>query len=99
MSQTTNDTRITHVGTIVLPVGDQDSALEFFTGTLGFETRLDAEFAPGQRWIEVAPPGAQTSIALVPPDASRGSRSASRPKTPRPITLRCWPAASRRTPS
>ena len=37
---------------------------------LGFETRLDASFGPGQRWIEVAPPGGQTSIALVPPDSA-----------------------------
>ena len=57
-------TRITKVGTVVLPVNDQDEALELFVSTLGFETRLDAEFAPGQRWIEVAPPGAETSIAL-----------------------------------
>jgi len=65
-------TRITKVGTVVLPVNDQDEALELFVSTLGFETRLDAEFAPGQRWIEVAPPGAETSIALVAQDASQG---------------------------
>ena len=57
---------------MVLPVNDQDEALELFVSTLGFETRLDAEFAPGQRWIEVAPPGAETSIALVAQDASQG---------------------------
>jgi catechol 2,3-dioxygenase-like lactoylglutathione lyase family enzyme len=57
---------ITHIGTVVVPVADQDAALEFYVGTLGFETRIDAPFADGQRWIEVAPPGAQTSIALVP---------------------------------
>jgi catechol 2,3-dioxygenase-like lactoylglutathione lyase family enzyme len=65
-------TRITKVGTVILPVGDQDAALELFTGTFGFETRLDAEFAPGQRWIEVSPPGAETSIALVAREASHG---------------------------
>ena len=57
--------RITQIGTVVLPVSDQDAALEFYVGTLGFEKRLDAEFGAG-RWIEVAPPGAETSIALVP---------------------------------
>ena len=56
---------ITHIGTVVLPVDDQDDALEFYVGMLGFEKRLDAEFAEGQRWVEVAPPGAQTSLALV----------------------------------
>jgi catechol 2,3-dioxygenase-like lactoylglutathione lyase family enzyme len=65
-------TRITKVGTVILPVSDQDRALDLFVGTFGFEKRLDGEFAPGQRWIEVAPPGAETSIALVPQDASEG---------------------------
>ena len=65
-------TRITRVGTVVLPVDDQDAALDFFANTLGFDTRLDAEFAPGQRWIEVAPSGAETSIALVARDGSAG---------------------------
>jgi catechol 2,3-dioxygenase-like lactoylglutathione lyase family enzyme len=65
-------TRITRVGTVILPVSDQDSALEFFTGTLGFETRLDGSFGDGQRWIEVAPPGAATTIALVPAGPSAG---------------------------
>jgi catechol 2,3-dioxygenase-like lactoylglutathione lyase family enzyme len=59
---------ITHIGTVVVPVADQDAAREFYVGTLGFETRLDAPFGDGLRWVEVAPPGAQTSIALVPRD-------------------------------
>jgi catechol 2,3-dioxygenase-like lactoylglutathione lyase family enzyme len=57
---------ITHVANVAVPVSDQDRALEFYVGTLGFEKRMDTEFAPGQRWIEVAPPGAQTTIALPP---------------------------------
>lgn len=65
-------TRITRVGTVILPVSDQDQALEFYVGTLGFEVRLDAVYGPGQRWIEVAPEGAQTTIALVPRGASAG---------------------------
>jgi catechol 2,3-dioxygenase-like lactoylglutathione lyase family enzyme len=60
--------QITQIGTVVVPVSDQDRALEFYVGTLGFEKRLDAEFGAG-RWIEVAPPGAETSIALVAGDA------------------------------
>ena len=65
-------TRITRIGTVIVPVSDQDEALDFYTSTLGFETRLDVEFAPGQRWIEVAPPGAETTIALVPQGQSAG---------------------------
>lgn len=56
---------ITGVGTVLVPVADQDRALAFYAGTLGFEVRMDAPFAPGQRWIEVAPAGAQTTLALV----------------------------------
>jgi catechol 2,3-dioxygenase-like lactoylglutathione lyase family enzyme len=58
-------TRITRIGTVIVPVTDQDRALEFYVGTLGFEKRLDGPFGDG-RWIEVAPPGAVTTIALVP---------------------------------
>jgi len=58
-------TTITDIRTIGITVADQDRALEFFTTTLGFEKRLDAPISPTLRWIEVAPPGAGTSIALV----------------------------------
>ncbi len=54
---------ITDVRTIGVPVVDQDRALGFYGGVLGFQTRLDAPF-PGGRWLEVAPPGATTTIAL-----------------------------------
>ena len=65
-------TRITRVGTVILPVRDQNEALEFYVGTLKFETRMDGSFGDGQRWIEVAPPGATTTIALVPRGATNG---------------------------
>ena len=60
-------TRITEVRTVSIPVTDQDRALEFYVGKLGFEKRLEAPYGDGQRWIEVAPSGAATTIALVPP--------------------------------
>jgi catechol 2,3-dioxygenase-like lactoylglutathione lyase family enzyme len=72
MSETESETRITRVGTVILPVRDQDRALEFFVSTLGFETRMDGPFGDGQRWIEVAPPGAATTIALVPQGSAAG---------------------------
>jgi catechol 2,3-dioxygenase-like lactoylglutathione lyase family enzyme len=58
---------ITGLGTVAVPVSDHDRSLEFYVGKLGFEVRMDAEFAPGQRWVEVAPAGAETTIALAPP--------------------------------
>jgi lactoylglutathione lyase len=57
-------THITGVRTVGIPVSDQDQALAFYTGTLGLEKRLDVPFGDG-RWVEVAPAGAATSVALV----------------------------------
>ena len=56
---------ISDVRTVGVPVADQDRALAFYVDTLGFDKRLDAAVGPGRRWIEVAPPGAATTIALV----------------------------------
>jgi catechol 2,3-dioxygenase-like lactoylglutathione lyase family enzyme len=63
-------TTIDHVRTVGIKVADQDDAIAFFVTTLGFEKRLDAPVSPTTRWIEVAPPGAATSIAL---EASDGA--------------------------
>jgi catechol 2,3-dioxygenase-like lactoylglutathione lyase family enzyme len=68
-------TRIIGLGTVGIPVTDQDRALEFYVGKLGFEKRRDLPFGPG-RWIEVAPPGAATTIALVPAGVPTGIRLA-----------------------
>ncbi len=67
MSQSQITTRIRQVGTVAVPVSDPERALTFYVGTLGLEKRLDAPFGQGQRWIEVAPEGAATTIALAPP--------------------------------
>jgi catechol 2,3-dioxygenase-like lactoylglutathione lyase family enzyme len=67
MAQTETRTHITQVGTVIVPVADQDRALEFYVDKLGFEKRMDVPYGDGQRWLEVAPPGAATSVAIVPP--------------------------------
>lgn len=60
-------TPIDGVMTIGVPVSDQDRALEFYVDRLGFEKRRDMPSPQlGGRWIEVAPPGAEVTIALVP---------------------------------
>lgn len=69
-------TRITGVEAVALPVADQDRAVEFYLGQLGFEKRRDIALGPGVRWVEVAPPGAVTTIALVPPRMPTGVRLA-----------------------
>ena len=66
MSDTATQTSITQVGVVAIPVSDQEQALTFYRDKLGFETRRDAAFGPGMRWIEVAPPGSATTIALEP---------------------------------
>ncbi|MFJ1511149.1 VOC family protein [Cellulosimicrobium funkei] len=66
-------THLTGVHTVAVPVADQDRALAFYTGTLGLELRMDGELQEGFRWIEVAPPGAATSVALVRADDGRGA--------------------------
>ena len=63
--------KITDVRTIGVPVSDQDRAIDFYVGTLGFEKRLDVNMGGGRRWIEVAPGGAATS--------DRADRRARRP--------------------
>jgi catechol 2,3-dioxygenase-like lactoylglutathione lyase family enzyme len=65
-------TRITSVRTVAIPVSDQQRAVDFYLGALGFEKRLDAAFGPGLRWVEVAPPGSSTSLALVLPGEGHG---------------------------
>ena len=58
---------VTRVGTVIVPVSDQDAAVDFYVGTLGFEKRADVPFGDGYRWVEVAPAGGDARIAIVPP--------------------------------
>jgi len=58
-------TTIRDIRTIGVTVTHQDDAIAFYVGTLGFEKRLDAPISPTTRWVEVAPRGATTSIALI----------------------------------
>jgi catechol 2,3-dioxygenase-like lactoylglutathione lyase family enzyme len=60
-------TRISQVATVIVPVSDQDRAAEFYVEKLGFEKRSDIAMGENYRWLEVAPVGAATTIALIPP--------------------------------
>ncbi len=68
-------TRISKISTVVVPVSDQDRAIEFYVETLGFEKRTDVPFGNGYRWVEVAPADAVTTIAIVPPPEGKPSGS------------------------
>jgi catechol 2,3-dioxygenase-like lactoylglutathione lyase family enzyme len=64
---TNTKTRINKIGTVVVPVSDQERAIEFYVDTLGFEKRADVPMGDSYRWVEVAPAEAETTIAIVPP--------------------------------
>lgn len=67
MEKTATGTGLSQVATVMVPVNDQDEAIEFYVEKLGFEKRNDVPFGDGDRWVEVAPPGAATTVALVMP--------------------------------
>jgi len=50
--------------TVGVTVSNPDEAIDFYTDKLGFEKRRDVSMGEGMRWIEVAPPGAQTALVL-----------------------------------
>ncbi len=60
-------TGIKQVGRVVIPVSDQARARAFYTETLGFEVRAEFVMSPDYTWLEVAPAGAVTALAIVPP--------------------------------
>lgn len=64
---TSTATRISKVANVVIPVADVDKQIAFYTGPLGMEKRTDIPFGGQYRWVEVAPPGADTVIAIAPP--------------------------------
>ena len=74
---------ISHIHAVIVPVDDQDAALAFYTGKLGFEVRVDGEFAPGQRWLEVGAAGR--------PDVAGAGARRSRPRA-------CGRTSPQRTP-
>ncbi len=68
----------TKVGTIGVGVSNQDKALDFYVNKLGFEKIDDQPMSETERWLEVAPPGAQTHIML----GLRGGWAATKPASP-----------------
>ncbi len=48
-----------------VPVSDQDRAKAFYVDVLGWELVNDMQMGPDQRWVQVRPRGAETSVTLV----------------------------------
>jgi catechol 2,3-dioxygenase-like lactoylglutathione lyase family enzyme len=67
MSTVSSKLNISKIGRVALSVADTDRALGFYVGTLGLEKVVDIPMGPDMRWVEVAIPGAETTIALAPP--------------------------------
>ncbi|HET6965821.1 MAG TPA: VOC family protein [Acidimicrobiales bacterium] len=69
-------TRANKIATVIIPVSDQDGAVDFYLNKLGFEKRVDVPFGGGLRWIEVGLGDESTTIALAPPpeESSVGKR-------------------------
>jgi len=56
---------IERIQIISVPVSDQESAKNFYGDILGFELMRDNPMGPDQRWVQMRPRGADTSITLV----------------------------------
>ena len=54
---------ISQVGRVIVPVADQEKAIDFYVETLGFEKRVDVPMGNGYRWVEVGPKGGAATIA------------------------------------
>jgi lactoylglutathione lyase len=63
MPQDTAGTKVTEIAAILVPVADQDRAIEFYVEKLGFAKKMDVTFGPN-RWVEVGPAGSTTTLAL-----------------------------------
>jgi catechol 2,3-dioxygenase-like lactoylglutathione lyase family enzyme len=55
---------ITHVKFVSIPTADQDRALDFYTGKLGFKVVTDQPFDERQRWIELRVGTSETRFVL-----------------------------------
>ncbi len=60
-------TPVSAIGTIFVPVSDQDRAITFYTERLGFEKRADFGYGGDMRWVEVGPRDSAIGLALVSP--------------------------------
>ena len=58
---------ITKARAINIYVKDQERAVDFYVNKLGFEKLRDEPNGPDARWIEVAPPGAESVMILYTP--------------------------------
>jgi lactoylglutathione lyase len=58
------------VAKVIVPVDDQERAMEFWTSRAGFAVARDETYGD-ERWIEVAPPGGGPVLVLSPRPADQ----------------------------
>lgn len=56
---------ISKVQLFSIPVSDPGRARNFYVDVLGFELVREMQMSPDQRWVQVRPRGAETSMTLV----------------------------------
>ena len=76
MSKLASKLNLTKVGRVCVTITDTDRAIDFYVDTLGFEKVVDVPMGPGMRWVEVALPGHETTIALAPPPPGQSAGGA-----------------------
>ena len=57
---------IAKIATSAVYVTDQDKAVRFWRELVGFEIRRDLPMGPEARWIEMAPPCAESCVVIYP---------------------------------
>jgi catechol 2,3-dioxygenase-like lactoylglutathione lyase family enzyme len=69
MSDQSTPAHLASIGRVIVPVSDQERAIDFYCGVLGLEKRADVPMGGPEnyRWVEVAPSGETTGVAIVPP--------------------------------
>jgi catechol 2,3-dioxygenase-like lactoylglutathione lyase family enzyme len=76
MSKLASKLQLQKVGRVCVTITDTDRAIDFYVDTLGFEKVVDVPMGPGMRWVEVALPGHETTIALAPPPPGQSAGGA-----------------------
>ena len=56
---------ITSFEIVSVPVSDQQRSKQFYRDVVGFDLVREEPMGPGQSWIQLAPKGCATTIALV----------------------------------
>jgi catechol 2,3-dioxygenase-like lactoylglutathione lyase family enzyme len=76
MSKLASKLNLSKVGRVCVTVADTDRAIDFYVDTLGFEKVVDVPMGPEMRWVEVALPGHETTVALAPPPQGQSAGGA-----------------------